>query len=307
MITTFSDILDSVKGKPRKTIAVAMADEDDVLKALSHAYKQGIADAVLVGHKDRILRCSQEHEIDISRFDIAHAETEQQAVAISISLVREHLADTLMKGRCNTATLLRGVLDKEQGLRSGKLLSHLGVFEVPNYHKLLLMSDAAMNIAPDLAAKTTILENAVAAAHLLGMENPKVALIAAVEKVNYEAMPCTIDAAILSQMASRGQIQNCIVDGPMALDNAVSAKSCEVKGLDSPVGGDVDVLIMPDIEAANIFYKSMAYISGAKSAGIILGARVPIILTSRADSEEVKFLSIAVGALVSVRSAGSDD
>lgn len=302
MITTFTDILNCVKGKPRKTIAVAMAEEDDVLRAISHAYHQGIADAVLVGHKERIIKCSEEHQIDVSQFDIVQADTEQQAVAISISLIREHLADTLMKGRCNTATLLRGVLDKEQGLRSGKLLSHLGVFEVPNYRKLLLMSDAAMNIAPDLVAKATILENAVAAAHLLGMELPKVALIAAVEKVNYEAMPCTIDAAVICQMAARGQIKNCVVDGPMALDNAVSKKSCEVKGLDSPVGGDADVLIMPDIEAANIFYKSMAYISGAKSAGLILGARVPIILTSRADSEEVKFLSIAVGALTSVRS-----
>jgi len=300
-VTNFAEIVARVKGKPRKSIAVAMADEDDVLRALADAYKQGIADAILVGDKEKILACSREHRIKISPFDIVPADSEQQSVAIAINMVREHLADTLMKGRCSTNTLLKGVLDKEQGLRSGKLLSHLGVFEVPNYHKLLLMSDAALNIAPDLNAKVAILENAVQAAHFLGIHNPKVAVIAAVEKVNAESMPCTTDAAIISQMAARGQIKRCVVDGPMALDNAVSAKSCEVKGLKSPVGGDADILLMPDIEAANVFYKTLGYISGAKAAGLILGAKVPVILTSRADNEEIKFLSIALGALMSVR------
>ncbi len=299
MVKSFADILTTIKDKPRKTIAVAMAEEDDVLRALAHAYQQGIADAVLVGNKDEILRCADEHDIQIGQFDIIPADTEQQSVAVAISLIREQLADTLMKGKCNTATLLKGVLDKEQGLRSGKLLSHLGVFEVPNFHKLLLMSDAAMNITPDLQAKVAILENAIQAALQLGIAMPKAALIAAVEKVNYESMPCTGEYAMISQMAARGQIKNCIVDGPLALDNAVSAKSCEVKGLKSPVAGDADILIMPDIVSANVFYKTLCYISGAQAAGVILGARVPIILTSRADSEPVKFLSIALGALIS--------
>jgi len=298
---TFSDILREIKGKPKKTIAVAMAEEDDVLAALTLAAEQGIADAVLVGDKKKILAIGQEHHLDVDRFDIVPAESEQQSVAIAISLVREHLADTLMKGKCSTTTLLKGVLDKEQGLRSGKLLSHLGVFEVADYAKLLLMADAAMNIAPDLSAKVAIIENSLQAAQLLGIETPKVAIIAAVEKVNSEAMPCTVDAAILAQMAARGQLKNCLLDGPMALDNAISSKSCEVKELHSPVGGEADILIMPDIESANVFYKTMVYLSGAKAAGIILGARVPIILTSRADNEEVKFLSIALGALISVR------
>jgi phosphate butyryltransferase len=299
MVKSFSDILTTIKGKPRKTVAVVMAEEDDVLRALAHAYEQGIADAVLVGDREKIFQCAHDHHIQIDQFDVIQADTEQQSVAIAINLIRSQLADTLMKGKCTTATLLRGVLDKENGLRAGKLLSHLGVFNVPNYHKLLLMSDAAMNIAPDLQAKVAILENAVQAALLLGITLPKVALITAVEKVNYESMPCTLDAAMISQMAARGQIKNCIVDGPLALDNAVSEKSCEVKGLSSPVGGDADILIMPDIEAANVFYKTLCYISGAQAAGIILGARVPIILTSRADSKEVKFLSIALGALIS--------
>lgn len=299
MVKSFSDILTTIKGKPRKTVAVVMAEEDDVLRALAHAYEQGIADAVLVGDREKIFQCAHDHHIQIDQFDVIQADTEQQSVAIAINLIRSQLADTLMKGKCTTATLLRGVLDKENGLRAGKLLSHLGVFNVPNYHKLLLMSDAAMNIAPDLQAKVSILENAVQAALLLGITLPKVALITAVEKVNYESMPCTLDAAMISQMAARGQIKNCIVDGPLALDNAVSEKSCEVKGLSSPVGGDADILIMPDIEAANVFYKTLCYISGAQAAGIILGARVPIILTSRADSKEVKFLSIALGALIS--------
>ncbi len=293
MIRSFNELLQQIKGKPKKNIAVAMAEEDDALKAIYEAHRQGIANAVLVGDKEKIIECSQKHHIDISAFDIVHAADEKQSVVRAIQLVRERLADGLMKGKCNTATLLKGVLDKESGLRGGKLLSHLAAFEVPAYHKLLLMSDAALNIAPDLQAKIAITENAIQAAHALGIAKPKVAVIAAVEKVNYEAMPCTIDAAILSQMAARGQIQNAIIDGPMAVDNAVSKKACEVKGIVSEVGGDADILILPDIEAANCFYKALTYLGSSKTAGIIVGAKVPIILSSRADSDEVKFLSIA--------------
>ncbi|HOT97160.1 MAG TPA: bifunctional enoyl-CoA hydratase/phosphate acetyltransferase [bacterium] len=301
MNASFDGLLKRVTGKVKRTIAVAMAEDEDVLQGVALAFERGIADAVLVGDKQAILAVAREHAIDLSHFDIVQANGEQESVAIAVQLVRQQMANALMKGKCTTATLLKGVLDKQAGLRSGKLLSHLAAFEVPAYHKLLLMSDAAMNIAPDLAAKTAITENALAAARLLEIEKPKVAIIAAVEKVNFESMPCTVDAAALSQMAARGQFGAAIVDGPLAVDNAVSSRACEVKGIRSPVGGEADILIMPDIEAANVFYKTLTYLGGSRTAGIIVGAQSPIILTSRADSEESKFLSIVLAMATSVR------
>ncbi|HQG46401.1 MAG TPA: bifunctional enoyl-CoA hydratase/phosphate acetyltransferase [bacterium] len=301
MNASFDGLLKRVTGKVKRTIAVAMAEDEDVLQGVALAFERGIADAVLVGDKQAILAVAREHAIDLSHFDIVQANGEQESVAIAVQLIRQQMANALMKGKCTTATLLKGVLDKQAGLRSGKLLSHLAAFEVPAYHKLLLMSDAAMNIAPDLAAKTAITENALAAARLLEIEKPKVAIIAAVEKVNFESMPCTVDAAALSQMAARGQFGAAIVDGPLAVDNAVSSRACEVKGIRSPVGGEADILIMPDIEAANVFYKTLTYLGGSRTAGIIVGAQSPIILTSRADSEESKFLSIVLAMATSVR------
>lgn len=302
MITSFDELLKIVKTRPKKTIAVAMADEHEVLSAISQANKEGIADAVLVGDKKSIIQCAKEKNIDISKFDIVQADNENQSVVRAIQLVHEHLADTLMKGRCSSATLLKGILDKQHDVRTGKLLSHCAILEVPTYHKLIFMTDGGMNIAPDLDAKIGIIDNAVACARLLGIDPPKVALISALEKVNYKAMPCTIDAAVLSKMNQRGQIQNAIVDGPLALDNAISKKACEIKGIESPVGGDADILIMPAIEAGNVFYKALSILAHAKTAGVVLGAKVPIILSSRADSEETKYLSIAVGLSISVKS-----
>jgi phosphate butyryltransferase len=302
MITSFNDLLRNVKEKPKKTIAVAMADEEDVLAAVANANREGIADAVLVGNRERIFECGERAEIDITNFDIIDVETEQEAVVRSIQLVREHLADVLMKGTCGTATLLRGVLDREHGVRSGNFLSHVAVFEAPGYHKLLLMSDGGMNIAPDVEVKVAIIENALVVARRLEIERPKVALLAAVEKVNYKAMPCTVDAAVIAKMAERGQIQDAIIDGPLAFDNAVSQHSCDVKGINSPVSGDADILIVPNIEAGNICYKTLACLGKGKVAGLIMGARVPIVLTSRSDSEEAKFYSIALGMITGGRS-----
>jgi len=299
---TFEDILAKVKGKPKKTIAVAMAEEEEALLAVCKAYNEGLADAVLIGDRDKILQCGEKHGLEVSKFDIIHTVGEYQSVVRAVQIVREHLADVLMKGKCSTATLLRAALDKEQGLRSGKLLSHLAAFEVPTYPKMLFMSDAAMNIAPDLQAKISITENAIQAVRGLGVEKPKVAIIAAVEKVNYAGMPVTVDAAIITKIAERGQFGDAIVDGPLAIDNAVSAKSCEIKEIDTQVGGNADILIMPDIEAANVFYKTMAYLGQAKSSGIIVGAKVPIVLPSRADSDEIKYHSIAMALSTSLRS-----
>jgi len=301
MIKSFDELVEKVKGEPKKTLAVAMAQDEDVLLALDRAYEAGLADAVLVGDKEEIKARSKSVGVDVTRFDIVNEKDEKHCIVRAIQFVREGLANTLMKGKCNTATLLKGVLDKELGLRAGNLLSHLGVFNVPTYRKLILMSDAGMNIAPDLNAKIVITENAVAIAHRLGIDCPKVALIAAVEKVNPGAMPCTEDAAIISKMAGRGQIKGAIIDGPLAVDNAINSHACEVKGIKSQVGGDADILIMPNIEAGNCFYKTMAYLSGSKTAGVIVGAKVPIILTSRADNDETKFLSIALALFTSQR------
>ena len=294
MISSFRELIDSVKGRPKKTIAVAMAESEDVLKAISHAHEKGLADAVLVGNKRKIIEIAEKSNIDLSYYDIINTNSELQAVVRSIQLVREHLADTLMKGNCSTATLLKGVLDKEHGIRTGKLLSHVSVFELDMYHKLLFMSDGGMNISPNTNEKIAIIMNAVKTVKKFGVRKPKVAMIAAVEKVNYQAMPCTVDAAIISKMAERGQITNCIVDGPLALDNAISKKACEIKGIKSPIGGEADILDMPDIETGNVFYKSLNFFTDTKVAGMVVGAQVPIVVTSRADSKESKFHSIAL-------------
>lgn len=294
MIKNFNELVDNVKNSETKTIAVAFAHDRDVIEAIEKARKENIVNGILIGPKEKIKNILYEIQIEYDNYEIIDISDEKESVYKAIELIRENKANVLMKGLCSTATLLKAVLDKENGLRSENLLSHLAAFEVPTYHKLILMSDAAMNIAPNLTQKVDILKNSLKIAHKLGIEIPKVALIAAVEKVNPENMPCTLDAAAITMMNKRGQIKNCIVDGPLAVDNAFSKKSCEVKGIKSEVGGDADIAIVPEIETGNCFYKILSYLAGAKTAGIIVGAKSPIVLTSRADSEEVKFLSIAL-------------
>ncbi len=299
MITSFTQLVQEVKSAENRVISVAVAQDADVLEALVKAREADLATAILVGDREKIERIAREENLDLSPFEMVDVKEEKAAVQTAIELIRDGKANVLMKGLCSTATLMKGVLDKETGLRRSGLLSHLGIFEVPTYHKLILMSDAALNIFPTLEEKIAITQNAISIAHRLGIEVPRVALITAVEKVNPGKMPATTDAAVIAKMAERGQIKGALVDGPLAVDNAFSRKSCEVKGIQSEVGGDADIAIVPNIEAGNIFYKLMSYLAGAKTAGIIIGARVPIVLTSRADSEETKFLSIATAAKVS--------
>lgn len=299
MVRGFDQIVEEVKSSKNRTISVAVAQDLDVLQALEKANQSNLADAILVGDQQKLEKLAKEHRIKLSNFEIENVSDETEAVKKSIRYVREKKADVLMKGLCSTATLMKHVLDKENGLRRSNLLSHLAIFEISSYPKLIFMSDAALNIAPTLEEKIYITENAIFAAHRLGIEKPKVAIITAVEKINPGKMPATTDAAILSKMSERGQIKGAVIDGPLALDNAFSRKSCEVKGIVSEVGGDADIAIVPEIESGNIFYKLMSYLAGAKTAGIIIGASVPIVLTSRSDSEETKFLSIAAAARVS--------
>jgi phosphate butyryltransferase len=292
MLKSFLEIEQQVKNEKRRTIAVAMAEDSDILIALEKARSKGLAHAILTGEKIKILSILRENEVDEKDYEIIDSAGEKDSVAEAVSLVHHGKAHVLMKGLCSTSVFLKGILDKESGLRSGKIISHLAVFESPNYHKLLMMSDAAMNIAPDISEKISIVENAIGAAHNIGYHNPKVAIISAVEKVNPTGIPSSADAAIIAKMAERGQIKGGIIDGPLALDNALSLQSCEIKGLKTPVGGEADICIVPNIETGNAFYKLLTILGNAKVAGIIVGAKSPVVLTSRADSEDSKYLSI---------------
>jgi len=292
MISDFNVLEEEMKTENQRKIAVALAEDSDILYALEKARKKGFAEAVLTGNEDKIVTLLKQLGLDKNHYKIVNTPGENEAVAQAVSIVKSGDAQVLMKGLCSTAAFLKGVLDKEQGLRTGKILSHLAIFESPNYHKLFMMSDAAMNIAPTLSEKVQIIDNALMIMKNLGYKKPKVAIISALEKVNAEQIPSTADAAILSKMADRGQIKNAIIDGPLAIDNALSAQSCQVKGLDSPVGGDADLCIVPNIETGNVFYKLLTVMGNSKVAGIIIGAKAPIVLTSRADSEESKYLSI---------------
>ncbi len=292
MITSFAQMQEAVKNAPKRKISVAYAQDEDVLQAIKVAIDRGIAEAVLVGDEEKIIAIMDKIGLNTDSVEIVDEKDEGAAARKAVKLIVEGKAEVLMKGLCSTATFLKAVLQKEGGLRTGNLISHLGIFETPHYHKLIFMSDAAMNIAPTLEEKIGMIKNVIPVVRKMGIEIPKVAVITAVEKVNPGKMPVTEEAALLAKMSDRKQIKNVIIDGPLAVDNAFSKKSCEVKGIVSEVGGDADVAICPNIEAGNVFYKVMAYLAGAKTAGIILGASVPVVLTSRSDSDETKFLSI---------------
>jgi phosphate butyryltransferase len=299
MRPNFSTIIDNLKEQPSRIIAVAWGHQHEVLEALAQAISVGLAKAIVFGDVRSGRATAAELSLDPDMVSFVAADNEMEAAKLAVAAVREKRADVLMKGLCATATLLKAVLDKHAGLRSARVLSHVGIFETDASTGLRLLSDPAMNIAPDLNEKQAILENAVAAAIQLGIDKPKVAVIAAVEKVNPEKMPATGDAALLSVMQQRGQLGNCIVDGPMAIDLAFSPAACRIKEFNSPVGGQADIALLPDIEAGNIFYKTLNTFTNADIAGLLLGASAPIVLTSRADSERSKFLSIAMALQVS--------
>jgi phosphate butyryltransferase len=280
-------------------VAVAAAQDPAALEAAVDAWMNGLAEPILIGDLGAIEALAAELGLDLSRFERIQAKDAAAAAAEAVRLVRVGDADLLMKGLVETSVLLRAAFNKESGINASTLASHVAAVEIASYRKLLFVTDAAINIAPDVAAKVSIIANACRAARALGIVLPKVALLAAIEKVNHERMPCTVDAAIIAQMSRRGQIQGCIVDGPLALDNAISEDSARIKGIVSEVAGDADVLVAPDIEAGNILYKCLLELGGAKGAGIVMGAAAPIVLTSRADTAETKLASIAFAALAS--------
>ncbi|PEV14783.1 phosphate butyryltransferase [Bacillus cereus] len=287
-------LIDQAAGQPEKTVAVAVAEDHEVIEAVAKAIKLQLAQFRLYGNQEKIMGMLQEHGLQTSEHvQVIAAMSSAEAAELSVKAVRNGEADVLMKGNIPTANILKAVLNKEWGLRKGSVLSHVAAFEVPNYDRLIFVTDAAMNIAPDVTQKAAIIQNTVEVARAIGIDLPKVAPIAAVEVVN-PAMQATIDAAMLTQMNRRGQIKDCIVDGPLALDNAVSQIAAEHKGIVSDVAGKADILLVPTIEAGNVLYKSLVYFADAKVGAMIAGAKAPIVLTSRADSAETKVYSLAL-------------
>lgn len=297
---SFNDVIRYAKERGPKTISVACSQDKEVLIAVDRAKKEGIANAILVGDIEKTNTIANELNIDLSGYDLIDEKDLTQASLKAVSLVSEGKADMVMKGLVDTSIILKAVLDKEVGLRTGKVLSHVAVFDVNGYDRLFFITDAAMNLAPDLQTKKQIIENACIVAHALDIEQPKVAAICAKEKVNPK-MPDTVDAKELEDMCKNGEIKGCIVGGPFALDNAVSEEAAKHKGMDNPIAGKADILLAPDIEAGNILYKSLVFFAESKNAGVIVGAKAPIILTSRADSEETKLNSIALGVLMAAK------
>jgi len=296
MVRHLAELVDMAKGKGKKLV-VAAAEDHVVLKAVSEARKAEIADPVLVGNREKMEKEAEVIGLDLKDYEIVEAENELEAAKKAVEMVSKGQGDFLMKGKIKTGDLMRTVLAEEYGLRTGKVMAMVSVFEIPNFDRLLIISDAGMLIAPTLEQKVHIIEHSVSVAKVLGIELPKVAVVGAVEVVNPK-MPATLDAAILSKMNQRGQIKGCIVDGPFALDNVVSEEAAKHKGIESPVAGKADIIVTPDIEAGNILYKALIFLAGAKVASVILGAKVPVVLTSRADSDESKLYSIALSSLM---------
>src|SRR6056297_809269 len=290
-----NDLIDIAKSKETRRLAVAAAADKAVLKAVKDATENSIIIPVLVGNTAEIEKIAEEIGFNVGNYDIYNEPDPANASRKAVSLIREKKADILLKGLVSTAPLLKAVLNKEEGLRKGSTLSHFALIESPNYHKLFGVTDAAMNIAPEFHEKVDILNNAVDVFHGLGKENPKVAVLGPLEVVNPK-IDSTAHAAMLSKMNNRGQIKNCLVDGPLAMDNAVSKEAAEHKGIYSEVAGDADILMTPELNSGNILYKTLMFMGGCTSAAVIMGAKVPVVLTSRADTEKSKMMSIALAA-----------
>jgi phosphotransacetylase len=293
----FDELLEAARGFPTLPVAVVDADEQHVLEGACEAAEAGFIDPVLIGH-ERLIHSLLEKIKPHAAFSVIHAPTEEAAAEKGVDLIADGKVKALMKGYIHTAKFLHPILTHH--LEGEQRLSHVFLTDIKTYPKLLYITDAAINITPDLLAKADIVRNAADLAHLLGVETPKVAALSAVELIN-PAIPSTIDAACLAKMADRGQIRGAIVDGPLAFDNAISAESARIKGIRSDVAGDVDVLLVPDLVSGNILAKDLEYLAGAQLAGFVAASKVPIILTSRADPPRARLVSCAVAALVSHR------
>jgi phosphotransacetylase len=284
--------------KDRKAVATAVAHpcDDASLGAVVEAARAGIITPILVGPADKIRRTAKESDLDIAPYEIVDAPHSHAAAAGAVELVRLGRAELLMKGSLHTDELMSEVVKRETGLRTARRISHVFVMDVPTYHKVFAITDAAINIFPSLEDKVDILQNAIDFFVALGQKRPKVAILSAVETINPK-IPSTIEAAALCKMADRGQIRDAILDGPLAFDNAISAEAAQIKRIESSVAGDPDIMLVPDLEAGNMLVKTLTFLSRADGAAVVLGARVPIILTSRADNKRTRMASCAVAAL----------
>lgn len=292
----FEELIKKVQNSGSKKIAAVVAAQDEhTLQAVFKARKNNIAEPVLIGNKSKIKEILSNLKEDLDDSSIIDVEDDASAAAKAVELVNSNKADFIMKGKIQTADLLRAVVNKEKGLRTGRVMSHFVINEIPNYHKLIVTTDGGMMMYPNVDEKKQIIENAVNTLIDMGYEKPKVAVLAAVENVNPK-MPESVDAGLLKEMNQKGEIKNCIVEGPISYDLTMSKESAEIKGYSSPVVGDADVLIVPNITAGNILGKALVFSAGGKMAGFIVGAKVPIVLTSRGSSAEEKYLSLVLSA-----------
>lgn len=279
----------------RKRVAVVAADEEHTLEAVFHARRENIVEPILIGDSQKIASYLEKLKESVSQEAIIHVADPIEAAAQAVAMIHDQQADFLMKGKIQTADLLRVVVDRKKGLRTGRIMSHVAFLELPTYHKLLAVTDGGMVLYPHLDEKRYILENAVNFMLNMGYERPKVAVLAAVETVNPK-MQETVDALRLKHFNEDGELKNCVVEGPISYDLAMNKESAQIKGFESPVTGEVDIMLMPNITAGNLMAKALVFSGGAKMAGVIVGAKVPIVLTSRGSSAEEKFFSLALSA-----------
>jgi phosphate butyryltransferase len=296
-VRTFAELLEAARGKGPKIVAVAAGQQSEVMLAALDAEVAGLAEVILVGDGNAIKQIATDARFDISRMEVIHEPRPREAAWQVMKLVSEGRADIAMKGKVETSDFLRAALSKELALRTGRLFTHVAAFEIPGFDRMIFISDAGVVVAPDLEQKVQIVQNAINVAHALQITLPRVAVLAATESVNPK-IPTTLDAANLSKMADRGQIQGGLVDGPLALDNAISPESARIKGIKSEVAGYADILITPDIEAGNVLAKAITYFAQGKMAGVVVGARCPLILPSRSDTREAKLVSLALGVML---------
>ncbi len=297
-ITKLEQIVETVKSRPRKRLIAAWANDSHTVAAVGQAVGLGLIEATLVGDEATIRGVCQSEKLDPGLFKIVQEGSDTGAAARAVAMVNAGEAQILMKGLVSSDKYMRAILNKEKGLMDpGAILSHVTVIEVSTYPKLIVCGDVAVLPAPELKEKIAITRYQIATAQALGIEKPKVALIAATEQMLFK-MPACVDAAIIAKMADRGDIKGALVDGPLALDVAVDQEAVQIKGLKSPVAGDADCLVFPAIEAANVFYKTCTKLAGAELAGLVVGARVPCVLTSRGDTARSKMYSIALAALM---------
>lgn len=294
---SISEMMNEAKKCPQKRVVIAAAQDPEVLEAAKSCHENGIASMILIGDTVEMQKIASDRKINLNDFEVIHETDKEAAAKRAVFMCHSGEADILMKGAVHSSVLLKPALDKATGLRTGRTLSHVTVFQSTYNNRLMLMTDPAMNIIPTFGQKVNMVENAVCVARAIGIDTPKVAVVCGQELVNPD-MPSTVDAALLCKMAERGQIKNCVIDGPLSLDLALSREAARSKDVTGEVAGQADILVLANLEAANVLYKALVFFAGAKTTGAIVGAKVPIVFTSRSDTYEVKLGSVALSVLI---------